>query len=147
VPDSLETLVAKQAIAEVLFRYCQAVDRIDPAIWQTVWHDGAVAHYEGMFDGPASELMDWIFEAHRGSEATSHQVTNTVVAVDGDRGASTSYVTACIRSGANDIVVRGRYLDQLSVRDGEWRIDERRFESDVMQLIPVGPPPALPARP
>jgi hypothetical protein len=143
---SLETVAAKQAIAEVLYRYCHAVDRIDADIWKTVWHDGAVVHYEGIFEGSASDLMEFIFRAHRASEATSHQVTNAVVEVDGARAESTCYVTAVVRSGANDVVIRGRYLDRLSARDGEWRIDERRYQNDVMQLIPVGPAPQAAAR-
>lgn len=38
---------------------------------------------------------------------------------------------------ATDIVVRGRYLDRWSCRDGEWRIDERRYENDLTQVIPA----------
>jgi hypothetical protein len=38
---------------------------------------------------------------------------------------------------ATDIVVRGRYLDCWSCRDGEWRIDERRYENDLTQVIPA----------
>lgn len=60
-----------------------------------------------------------------------------MISVDGDRATSESYVHACIRSGGNDIVVRGRYLDTWSCRAGEWRIDERRYENDLTQVIPA----------
>ena len=51
---------------------------------------------------------------------------------------SESYVNACIRLGdGNDIVVRGRYLDTWSCRAGEWRIDDRRYENDLTQVIPT----------
>ena len=36
--DTLETLVAKQAITEVLHRYCYAMDRIDPELGAQIWH-------------------------------------------------------------------------------------------------------------
>ncbi len=54
-----------------------------------------------------------------------------------DRATSEAYVTACLRFRRNDSVVRGRYLDTWSRRDGEWRIDARRFEEDIVQIIPI----------
>jgi SnoaL-like domain len=61
-----------------------------------------------------------------------------VIVVDGDRATSECYVHACIRvDEATDIVVRGRYLDCWSCRDGEWRIDECRYENDLTQVIPA----------
>ncbi len=57
--------------------------------------------------------------------------------VQGDRATSSSYVTACVRSGGNDIVIRGRYIDRFSRRGGDWRIDERRYVSDITQVLPV----------
>ena len=74
------------------------------------------------------------------SKGTSHQLSNILIVVDGDTATSESYVHACIRMDENDIVVRGRYLDTWSRRDGEWRIDERRYENDLTQVIPVNEP-------
>jgi hypothetical protein len=142
VTASVETMAAKQEILETLYRYCHAVDRMDPAIWKQVWHDDAVAHYEGIFEGSAEALMEWIFQSHAACNGTSHQVTNAVVEVDGDRATSTSYVTACVRAGSHDVVVRGRYTDHLSLRQGRWRIDERHYDTDLMQTIPVAGLPA-----
>ena len=42
--DQLEILLAKQAITEVLYRYCHAVDRRDADMASTIWHPGGVAH-------------------------------------------------------------------------------------------------------
>ena len=130
-------LVAKEAITESLHRYCVAVDRIDEATWWQVWHHDAIAHYEEIFDGSAASLMAWIFETHRSCEATSHQLSNVLIEVVGHTASSESYVTACIRAGGTDVVARGRYFDSWSNRDGAWRIDERRYRNDVLQVIPV----------
>jgi hypothetical protein len=135
--DAMADLVAKQGITEALHRYCVAVDRLDEATWWRVWHGDAVAHYEEIFDGPAAGLMAWIFETHRSCEATSHQLSNVLIDVAGQAATSESYVTACIRAGGTDVVARGRYLDSWSRRDGAWRIDERRYRNDVMQVLPV----------
>ena len=135
--DAMADLVAKAAITEALHRYCVAVDRIDEATWWQAWHRDARAHYEEIFDGSAASLMAWIFETHRSCEATSHQLSNVLIELDGQTATSESYVTACIRAGGTDVVARGRYFDTWSNRDGGWRIDERRYRSDVLQMIPV----------
>jgi hypothetical protein len=149
--DGLDTLLAKQAITEVLHRYCQAVDRIDSDLGSQIWHENGLAHYDGIFEGTGAGFIDFVFEQHRSCEATSHQLTNVLIEVDGDRAKSESYVTACIRAFGTDVVVRGRYSDTWSCRAGEWRIDDRRYRNDITQLIPVGdqdlPPRRSPARP
>ena len=135
--EELETLSAKQAITEVLYRYCHAVDRIDPELGSRIWHEDGLAHYEGIFEGTGADCMASIFEQHKKCDATSHQLTNMLIEVDDDRATSESYVTACVRAGDIDVVVRGRYMDAWSRRAGEWRIDDRRYRHDVMQIIPV----------
>lgn len=135
--DAMADLVAKEAITEALHRYCVAVDRIDEATWWHVWHRDATAHYEEIFDGSAASLMAWIFETHRSCDATSHQLSNVLIDVAGLTATSESYVTACIRAGGTDVVARGRYFDSWSNRDGAWRIDERRYRNDILQVIPA----------
>ena len=135
--DALARLIAREAITDGLHRYCVAVDRIDEATWWQVWHRDATAHYEEIFEGSAASLMDWLFETHRSCDATSHQVTNALIDVAGQTATSESYVTACIRADGNDIVARGRYSDVWSQHNGAWRIDERRFRSDILQVAPV----------
>jgi len=132
--DTMATLAATHRITDALSRYCVAVDRIDEATWWQVWHPDATAHYEGIFDGPAPDLMQWIFDTHRTCDATSHQVTNVLIDVEGRSAHSESYVTACIQSGGNVVVARGRYLDSWSCRAGVWRLDERTYRNDVLQI-------------
>jgi hypothetical protein len=83
------------------------------------------------------DYLKQVFEQHAQTDATSHQLTNVVIHLDGDGATSESYVTACVRAAGQDIVVRGRYLDTWSRRAGEWRIDERRYENDVTQVMPA----------
>ncbi len=137
LPESLETYAAKQAITEALYRYCHAVDRIDADLAAHIWHADGVAHYEDVFDGTGAEFLAFVFEQHRKADATSHQLANILIDVQGDRATSESYVTACIRSGGADITVRGRYSDRWSLRSGRWGIDERRYRHDIVQLSPA----------
>jgi hypothetical protein len=133
---SVTGLAAKQEITEVLHRYCQAMDRIDNDLGYRVWHDDGTVDYEGTFQGTGREFVDWVLDQHRKMVKTFHQVTNVMIELDGDRAESECYAFACNRVGDRDFVMRGRYLDSFTRRDGEWRIQHRRFVSDIMQVLP-----------
>jgi hypothetical protein len=139
VPDGLEELVAKQAITEQLHRYCHGLDRFDRQ-QADIWHPGGTASYAGIFEGTGAGFLDWVWPVHEGFEATSHQVTNILIELDGDRATSETYVTVCLRGADVDIVDRGRYHDTWSFRDGTWAIDQRRFTGDIQQITPRGAP-------
>ena len=125
-----EDIEAKLAITEVLYRYCRALDRMDRDLADTVWHPGGTADYGPTFQGPASGLLDVMWAGHAKLLGHSHQVTNVLIEVDGDRAASEAYVTGTLwdltEAGAlAQLVAVGRYLDRWSRRDGRWAIAER----------------------
>src|SRR5215510_760085 len=105
--DTLETLIAKQAITETLHRYCYAMDRIDPVLGSQVWHPDGMAHYgETIFEGTGADFVEQTLEIHRATKGTSHQVTNIMITIDGDAATSECYVHACIRvDDDQDVVV------------------------------------------
>ena len=137
MPDSLEDLASKQAITEALHRYCHGLDRFDRAL-ADIWHEGGTANYEGIFEGTGAGFLDWVWPVHEGFERTSHQVTNILIDVDGDRATSETYVTVCLRGTEVDIISRGRYHDRWSRRDGRWGVDERGYTDDIQQTLPRG---------
>jgi hypothetical protein len=132
----LEQLVAKQAITEVLHRYCHGLDTMDRELSETVWHDDAMAFYQDVYDGPVQGLLDLLWKIHARMDALSHQVTNILIEVDGDSATSATHVTAALQWPTRETVVRGRYLDTWSRRGGEWRIDVRRFVPAFFQTFP-----------
>ena len=135
----VEELLAKQAITEVLHRYCYAMDANDRELGYSVWHDDGTANYEGMFEGLGREFVDFGQSGHEAVfPSTSHQLSNVLVEVDGDRATSKSCVTAaCVIAGTDLVyVIRGRYLDDWSRREGVWAIDARRFVTDLWHVVP-----------
>ena len=141
-------LAAKQAITEVIYKYCRALDRMDLELAATIWHPGGTADYgPSMYQGTGAGFVTWVWEQHAAMLAHSHQITNVLIEVDGDRAASEAYVTAALRTQSGpgepiEIVSRGRYVDRWSHRDGRWAIDHRRFAEDFTTIMAV--PSAVP---
>jgi hypothetical protein len=146
VTDDIE---AKLAITEVLYRYCRALDRMDRDLMDTVWHPDATADYGPTFQGSASGLLDVMWANHAKLLGHSHQVTNILIEVDGDRAASEAYVTGTLwdltEAGAlSHLVAVGRYLDRWSRCDGRWAIGHRQFVYDAV-FTPAPADPTAPA--
>ena len=138
---AIEALLAKQEITEAIYRYCRAYDRMDLAMALDVWHPGGTVAYAGLYDGPAADYFgpSWSYRATLAN--FSHQVTNILIDLDGDRAASEAYVTASLQQHPGDDGIiredlyRGRYLDRWSSRAGRWAIDHRHFIPDSFTRI------------
>ena len=151
---TVEEMLARQAIAEGLYRYCRSLDRMDRELYATVFHAEAPLDYGEHFVGTAEDFCDWVWGAHETMQAHSHQITNILCDVDaGGVGAvSEAYVTVCLRTkpdasgAAFDIVDRGRYFDRWAPDgDGSWRIAERVFRSDIQQVFDATTSPPVTA--
>lgn len=128
--DTLQALIDRQAITDLIYRYCRSVDRLDIPLGHSIWHEDGVADYgAAVYQGPGKGVIDHICAQHRKTLAHSHQVSNILICLDGDRAGSESYVTASLRvmSGKQllQISVWGRYIDRWSRRDGRWGLDKR----------------------
>lgn len=142
--DTLAQLADKHAITEQLYRYCRSVDRLDVPLGHAVFHEDATADYGASgYRGTGHGAIDWICEAHRQLVSHSHQVSNVLIELDGDRAGSESYVTATLRMEREgkvmQIEVWGRYCDRWSRRDGVWRIDHRDSVIDYDSIREVAP--------
>lgn len=148
---TVEELLAKQEIRDVLCRYCRGLDRMDKEMVQAVWHEGATVDYRGVFQGSGLGFVDWVWQLHgEHMQCHSHQITNVLAQVDGDRAASEAYVTVALWTKAapggrvTEIVSRGRYLDRWANREGRWAIEHRVYVSDQTRRLAVDAPPEAP---
>lgn len=135
-------LADRQAIVDLIYRYCRSVDRLDVPLGHSIWHDDAIADYGAeVYQGPGKGVIDLICAQHRKTLHHSHQVTNVLVDLDGDRAGSEAYVTAALRvQHGNDlrqITVWSRYIDTWSKRNGRWGIDKRLTIRDFDEIRPV----------
>lgn len=123
-------LADREAIRDQLANYCRAVDRLDAALGYAVWHEDGTADYgEGGYRGNGRGFIDYVISVHGRLLAHSHQITNVLIHLDGDKAASEAYHFACLHMERDgqliEMRVEGRYLDQWSRRDGRWGIDHR----------------------
>lgn len=134
----------RDAITDLIYRYCRAVDRLDHALGYTIWHaDGTADYGEDVYQGGGHGFVDFVIGQHGQTLAHSHQVTNIVLELEGDRAASEAYHIAALRimrgEQTFEITVRGRYIDRWSKRDGLWGIDHRLTIRDFDDIRPVTP--------
>jgi hypothetical protein len=130
------------AITEQIYRYCRAVDRLDVPLGHKVFHPDSHADFTS-YQGSGRGWIDYVCEQHRKYLHHSHQVTNIVLELDGDRAGSESYITATLRSRDGDRVLQrqffARYVDAWSRRDGHWAIDRRECVIDFDSEAEVTP--------
>jgi hypothetical protein len=145
--SDVDTLFAKQAITEVIYRYCRAFDRMDRDMAATIWHPDGTCNYTNKPGTPDTLARDYFgpSEAARGKLTNhSHQVTNILIELSGGRAVSESYFIALLQTQPDngkvqERIVRGRYLDRWSRRNGTWAIDHRHviFDSFVSHDVPA----------
>jgi hypothetical protein len=126
----LQDVADRQAITDLIYRYCRSVDRLDIPLGHSIWHQDGYADYgAAVYQGNGRGVIDHICAQHRHTLHHSHQVSNIIIDLDGDRAGSESYVTACLRVRRGEqlkhMTVWGRYIDQWSRRDGRWGLDKR----------------------
>lgn len=95
----LEALAARQAITDLIYRYCRSVDRLDVPLGHSIWHADGIADYGADFyRGDGRAVIDHICAQHLHTMHHSHQVANILLDLDGDRAGSEAYVTASLRA-------------------------------------------------
>jgi SnoaL-like domain len=130
----LSDLLDKQSIYEVLVRYCRGADRCDEATLRSVYHEDASDDH-GYWRGSGYEFAAFLpGRLGVANSATTHSISNVLIELQGDTARSEAQVLATlVREGTDPVladVMGARYLDRLSRRDGEWRIDERTVVLD-----------------
>ena len=157
--DSLEGLLAKQAITEVLHRYARAIDRMDEAMLRSVFHEGS--QHRHFYEGPSSDpsvpssdeepgdFVAFALGVLRTHERTHHQIGNVLIELkSATEAVAECYFTAHHRQRAigdplagaaacdtpMDYFVGGRYLDRFELRNGVWGIIERTGMTDWVRL-------------
>jgi hypothetical protein len=130
--DPMTRLIAQQELADVQYKYCRGLDRMDKPMVQAVWHPDGTADYGQYFRGTAADFIEWVWSYHASLWRHTHQFHNQLVEFSGRSNAvSEAYYTVMLREHLGgqryvDFVFRNRYLDRWSHREGRWAIDHRQ---------------------
>lgn len=125
----LQTLADRQAIQDVLHRYCRGIDRLDMALVRAAFHPDAIDHHIG-YDGPVEGFLAFVEPALRSLGGSSHTLCSHLAEIDGDDAVCETYAIGCHwGEPANDpmrnLTMGFRYIDHMTRRNGVWAIQER----------------------
>ena len=141
---SLEDLLAKDAITDVLARYSRTLDWLDEAGQASCyWPDAAIDY--GFFKGTAADFVPVVMAIERRSARRWHLSGPPAIRLTGAAHAEveTYGLTAGVRRGDDGTyagtMYGGRYLDAFEKRGPEWRIARRDYVLDWSHPIPDQP--------
>ena len=147
--DTLETLLAKEEIRELVLLYSRAVDRKDIALLRDLYTADATDTHGNSFDGPADAYCDFLELSLPHMPYSGHHVCNHLIHVDGNEGDGEVYAIAWHvipdrdGSGLKHDVRLVRYLDRYRrEEDGRWRFAKRVVTYDAQLVLPADQAPA-----
>lgn len=147
--NSIDDLLAEQAVRKALVSYSRGADRCDIDILKSAFHHDAEVRY-GSYDGHYEAFCNNVIAGHLAMNYTTHTVVNQYLDIDAASGTGTGeiYVLAFLSmsqagdvmavdgykdsqsDGGYEYLVAGRYVDKYQCRDGDWRIALRQYIID-----------------
>jgi len=128
----LAKVADRLAIEQVLARYCRGIDRCDPNELKRVFADNAQIDF-GDGPKPREETIADLMTGLGAMRLTHHNIGNVICEIDGEGARAETYCVAYHWLPGDpeiELVVGGRYLDQLEKIAGAWRIIDRRYIMD-----------------
>lgn len=143
--DDLQRLLDHRDIQDLVIRYCRAVDRADWEALRTLYHEDATDDHGSLFQGSASQYIDRLPLITKGMSSTFHQISNHLIALQGDRAEGEVYIVAYhlkTRSCGNEeqVITAGRYLDRYTRDQGVWKFLSRKAVMDWNEVQPARRP-------
>ena len=144
---ALETLIAKDAIRDLVLLYSRGCDRQDFALLRTLYTEDATDSHDETFDGPAPLYVDFLERSLPHLLYSGHHVCNHLISVDAERGEGEGevYAIACHvipdrQGGWIEDFMCCRYVDRYRKEsDGQWRFAKRVVRYDMRTARPYLP--------
>ena len=136
----LREVADKIEITEVLTRYCRGLDRLDPKLLSSIYHDDAMDHH-GPFDKLGKELAPELVKMVReGTDGAMHLLTNVSIELKGDTAWTESYLVTMMNHAGTYQDIGARFVDRFERRGGPWKIAERLMILEFVRATPMGEP-------
>lgn len=128
---TIDELLAKQEIIDLVGRYMRGLDRLDRSLLRSTFHDDATTDY-GFFKGGPDAFVEMAYGALQDHLANHHMIGQVNIDVEGDVAFGEVYFQAFHRivtdGEERDLFISGRYVDRYEQRDGAWKI---AFRSEI----------------
>jgi hypothetical protein len=134
--EELQALVSREKIRACIARLARGEDRRDAAtITASVWPEFFCDF--GVFSGRFEDYLAWVVPGSPAMVVTQHFLGQSVIELRDEAALAETYVQSYHRVDTGkdnrDVMIGGRYLDRLSLRNGEWRIVHRTMLYDWTQ--------------
>jgi hypothetical protein len=128
-------LAARRDITDAVHRYMRGLDRLDPALQRSAFHDGAWVDC-GLMAGDADAFVTFAQDLLAGMGATHHMLGQVHIKLHDAANASGECYFQAWHDSADeagnrrDLFISGRYIDEYACHNGEWRIAKRKLITD-----------------
>ncbi len=138
---ALAALVARQQIADVIYRYARGIDRMDFDLVRSCYHPDAYDDH-GAFAGNVEQFIAAAAAFLGRWTATQHFMGNMLIEIDGERARAETYAVAYHRredadGNGKDDIMGIRYVDRFERRAGAWKIAHRVVATEWRRVDPV----------
>jgi hypothetical protein len=138
---TIEQLLDRQEIEDVLIGYARGADRGDAELIAAAYHPDAIEDHGGVFVGPAADYVGMLAKILPNAPLMTHICTNISIALDGNRALTECYfLTFSRRDSAEDrydSLTLARCIDRFERRNDSWRIAHRRLAWEWNHEMPI----------
>jgi SnoaL-like domain len=125
---TLETLIDREAIRDVITRVARGEDRRHEGLLRSAYWPDATIDF-GVMSGAFDDYLSWCVPGSPDIPVTQHMLGQCLISLRGDSAKAETYVLSYHRvkaeGGERDTAMGARYLDFLEKRQGDWRISSR----------------------
>lgn len=138
---AVQMLLARQEIADVIYRYARGIDRLDFEQVRACYHPDAYDDH-GSMKGNVDEFIAAASSFLTRWTATQHFMGNMLIEIEGDLARAETYAVAYHRredaaGNGKDDVLGIRYVDRFERREGVWKIAHRVVATEWRRVDPV----------
>lgn len=139
---TMRDYAARRDITDAVHRYMRGLDRLDAPLQRTAFHDDAFVDC-GLFAGPVDGFITFAQDMLAGMDATQHLLGQVRIEMHDDLSASgecyfQAWHGARDEAGnPRDLFISGRYIDEYTCKNGEWRIAMRHLITDWVKDDPA----------
>lgn len=133
---------ARRSITDAVQRYMRGLDRLDPELHRSSFHDDAFIDC-GLMQGGADQFVAFAQDFLGAMDGSHHLLGQVRIEIHDAHNASGEcyfqawHGTRDADGNPRDLFIAGRYVDEYACKNGEWRITRRHLITDWVKDDPA----------